>query len=263
MSLRTSDIGARLTVLVHRLCGVLSTWLQAYPGDFTAPATFSILQPFLTGLLPRGFTWVAHYAIELVPLLSALPQLRDPEASWALPDRPLEDGATRISASLPSEARRPSLAPSYDSVASNSPSQPESSVDDNSVKLSVPSINTESSSTPPTTAVSPREGRVRTDSDAATEDTADSSDPAKSIQSSSSSSWKRSVPSASTLLDLSNALIEIPEDVIAIQITRIAWEAFIDMTVSRIASCGWTAADSRRSLAASRSHAPCPGSPRP
>jgi hypothetical protein len=36
----------------------------------------------------------------------------------------------------------------------------------------------------------------------------------------------------STLLDLSNALLELPEGDIAAQITRIAWEAYSEMTVS-------------------------------
>lgn len=37
----------------------------------------------------------------------------------------------------------------------------------------------------------------------------------------------------STLLDLSNALLELPEGDIAAQITRIAWEAYSEMTVRR------------------------------
>lgn len=192
------------------------------------------------GLLPRGATWVAHYAIELIPLLSALPQMSDPEASWALPDRPI-DGASAVTppstARLPPE-RRPSLAPSYDSTAS---SMAPDSFDGSSSRLSVPASTTTNSSqgtdaatTPPTTVVhSPQEGRHRTSSDAGTIDTVDSNDPARSFNSSSNgSSWKKGIPAASTLLDLSNALMELPEDVVAVQITRIAWEAFADMTVS-------------------------------
>lgn len=50
---------------------------------------------------------------------------------------------------------------------------------------------------------------------------------------SSGGSRRGTAPSGgSTLLDLSNALLELPEDLVAMQITRIAWEAFTEMTVS-------------------------------
>ncbi|GAA5850229.1 hypothetical protein JCM8547_001051 [Rhodosporidiobolus lusitaniae] len=75
-----------------KLCGVLATWMTHYPGDFTAPATFELLQPFLESLLPRGATWVAHYALELGPMLAEISARSDPEVSWALPDKAMEEG---------------------------------------------------------------------------------------------------------------------------------------------------------------------------
>jgi hypothetical protein len=169
--------------------------------------------------------------------------MTDPEASWALPDRPLDDvalppaAATAASTPPADQFRRPSLAPSYDSTASSSapPSHAQTdSFDGSSSRLSVPASDS-SAATPPTTVVhSPHDARHNgSSSDAVSIDTVDSNDPAKSFNSSSNNSGKKGVPSASILVDLSNALMELPEDTVAVQITRIAWEAFADMTVSR------------------------------
>lgn len=211
-----------------RLCGVLATWLQVYPGDFTAPATFNLLHPFLEGLLPRGATWVAHYAIELVPLLSSVATMSDPEGSWAIPDKSLVEPEPEP---LPTNhPRRPSLVPSFDSSSSMAPSQHLDSVDGNQSRLSVPtssSMQTESAS--PTSNLSSEVSRTsQSNSDAGTMDSNDQ----KAFGSSGGSRRGTAASAGSTLLDLSNALLELPEDLVAMQITRIAWEAFTEMTVS-------------------------------
>ncbi|GAA5976797.1 hypothetical protein JCM11641_000874 [Rhodosporidiobolus odoratus] len=233
-----------------KLCGVLATWMQTYPGDFTAPTTFGLLQPFLEGLLPRGATWVAHFALELVPLLSPISAMGDPESSWALPDKPLDAPFTAgaFSPQIPGmPLRRPSLAPSYDSASSLAPSHPLSQTVS---RLSVPaSIDTsDSSSIPPTSSFSPR-----LDSDTATLDTQDSgrdglgalthSGNGGSVGSSSgtgagagkdaASSLLRSggkYPSSAVLVDVSNAVLEMSEEDVAMQITRLAWEQFSGMS---------------------------------
>lgn len=178
----------------------------------------------------------------------------DPEASWALPDKPLEGIV------LPPEVRhprRPSVAPSIDSatsslasgaqgqhgVASSINTTAHDSVDGNISRLSVPTSTAASSPVEATfTTSSASSGqqqvdasRRRSGSDAGTLDTMDSATGAneqtKSFQSSGSWKSKSSSSNSSSLLDLSNALIELPEDVVAIQITRIAWETFGNMTV--------------------------------
>lgn len=214
---------------VFRLCGTLSTWFSYYPGDFSAPSTSGILRPFLEDLLPRGATWVAHHAVELLPQLSAVSHIQDPEGSWALPDKPLDE--TPIILQEPLNFRRPSLAPSYDSTASSfAGSHHVDSIGDNNSRLSVPGSlhqpeGSVSPSAPTTSASYSSDPRRRSNSDAAT------SDSNERFSSTTGSRRGGKGGSDSTLVDLSNALLELPEEVIAQQITRIAWGAFSHMTV--------------------------------
>lgn len=83
----------------------------------------------------------------------------------------------------------------------------------------IPSLSNLSSSFTP-------DGRRRSNSDAATSDSNDRT------SSSIASLRKARAATDMILLDLSNALLELPEEVIAQQITRIAWAAFSEMTVS-------------------------------
>ncbi|GAA5887683.1 hypothetical protein JCM6882_001495 [Rhodosporidiobolus microsporus] len=253
-----------------KLCGVLSTWMTHYPGDFTAPSTFSLLQPFLESLLPRGATWVAHYALDLVPLLAPISAMADPESSWALPDKPLDehdDGEGTFPLSPkdatprpPIPLRRPSLAPSFDSSSSLAPSsQPLSK---SVSRLSVPgSVDTTDTSAGVSPALGPSAGgggggsghSPRPASEAGTLDTQDSTDafsgPALggggggggggagsgSLGSSSGAgglgrSAIGKYPSSAVLVDVSNAVMEMREEDVALQITRIAWEMFGGMS---------------------------------
>ncbi|KAI5476353.1 RAS guanyl-releasing protein 1 [Pseudohyphozyma bogoriensis] len=207
--LKTDPLLSRFAQM--KLCGVLATWFSYYPGDFSAPSTKGLLQPFLESLLPRGATWVAHYAVELLPILEDRTAAGDPELAWALPDKP-SDNAPSAGAYL----RRPSVAPSYDSTTS---SQLDSH-DGSRSRLSFPSSsggqNDLSSTTSPPYSF---DSRPRSASDV---------DSSGAISSSSSRRAKQTADSV--LLDLSNALLELPEDVIAQQITRLAWKAFATMT---------------------------------
>lgn len=130
--------------------------------------------------------------------------------------------------------RRPSLAPSYDSAASSS-HHVDSSIEGNQSRLSVPgSLGQHDNATAPTSASfsASSDGRRRSGSDAAT---SDSNDKFSGSNPSSSAIGRRGKSSIdSTLLDLSNALLELPEEVVAQQITRIAWGAFSQMTVSEM-----------------------------
>lgn len=197
--------------------------MQNYPGDFVAAATFGILSPFLQSLLPSGATWVAHYALELIPLLPSVSAQSDPETSWALPDKATEDSPqhspndSKQRSSLPYdlENRRPSIAPSYESSGSQNASPHPTS-------LSVPMSNEGSNQS--TSPLSPRPG-----SDAGTLDTQDSGDQGPS---STSSLRARGGPNATALVEISNMVMEMREEEVALQITRLAWEMFGGMTVS-------------------------------
>lgn len=260
--------------MAHRLCGVLSTWMQNYPGDFTAPSTFGILQPFLESLLPRGATWVAHYALELVPLLAPISVLSDPESSWALPDKPLEgaipavegvfDASSRqpqqdgLPPRPPMSPRRPSLARSYDSSSSLAvSSQPLSkSVSRLSAHESIHSLETTPSLTGGPFGLSPSISQhsrsPRPASEAGTVDTQDSLD-GFSGSAGGVGNGNGSIGGASTtpsglssgavgrrigggkesqvMVEVSNVVMEMREEEIATQITRIAWEMFGGMSV--------------------------------
>ncbi|GAA5949678.1 hypothetical protein JCM3765_002751 [Sporobolomyces pararoseus] len=200
-----------------KICGVLSVWMQNYPGDFCAPSTFGILSPFLQSLLPSGATWVAHYALELIPLLPSISAQTDPETSWALPDKDVPSSPRHSPDSSNLEApssRRPSIAPSYDSSNSQ-----------HAANLSVPTA-TDSPINAHSSALSPRPA-----SEAGTLDTQDSEDQVASYGASSTSSLRPRPPlSASALIEVSNMVMEMREEEVALQITRLAWEMFGGMT---------------------------------
>ncbi|GAA5835240.1 hypothetical protein JCM11251_006655 [Rhodosporidiobolus azoricus] len=247
-----------------KLCGVLSTWMTHYPGDFTSPSTFSLLQPFLESLLPRGATWVAHYALELVPLLAPISAMADPESSWALPDKPLnepeEEGEELVTPhSNPQQQprpsvprRRPSLAPSYDSSSSLAPSS-SLPLSQSVSRLSIPG-SVDTTDTSASTGASPvLSGNTHSHSphpasEAGTLDTQDSTDAfsgpptsasggvaggSDSLGSSSGALGRTAVgryPNSAVLVDVSNAVLEMREEDVAMQITRIAWEMFGGMS---------------------------------
>ncbi|GAA6019171.1 hypothetical protein JCM11491_001401 [Sporobolomyces phaffii] len=212
-----------------KICGVLSVWMQSYAGDFSAPATFGVLSPFLHSLLPSGATWVAHYALELIPLLPAISAQSDPDASWALPDHDHDhdhDLGTPIELPPPpnSGSRRPSIAPSYASSGSNT-------------NLSVA----------PPPGGSPLERRSpHPGSDAGTLDTQDSGDHQSFGTTTSGggapSTFLSSRPpraggglhanaaAALALVEVSNMVMEMREEDVALQITRLAWDMFGGMT---------------------------------
>lgn len=210
-----------------RLCGVLSTWFLTYPGDFTAPTTYAVIDKFVNDIIPNGQTWVAHYATELHHRLKEVRTMHDPEASWALPDKSIDD--TPLLGADPSPvdgvgSRRPSAAPSMESASSHAPSQrPWDSVDGLG-RLSVPG------STAPSSAPSDPRGGLnrRRGSDAGTVGTVESTE--TSGRGSVKSKGGGGAGASSVLLELSNTLMDIPEERIALQITRIAWQAFAMMT---------------------------------
>ncbi|CEQ38947.1 SPOSA6832_00428, partial [Sporobolomyces salmonicolor] len=225
--LKTDPLLSRFAQM--KICGVLSTWMQNYPGDFTSPTTFGVVQPFLESLLPRGATWVAHYALDLLPLLASISAQSDPDGAWALPDKPLTEVNLPTSTGDPVRPapapRRPSLAPSYDSTSSIAPSTYMQASGMHRAALSVPgSVGTADSSGPHASSLSPRPA-----SEAGTLDTQDSSEQSQSFGGSTASLRSKN-PTSSMLVDVSNAIMELREEDIAMQITRLAWKLFSGMT---------------------------------
>lgn len=187
---------------------MLSTWFQAYPGDFTGRATFESLQSFLESLLPRGATWVAHYAIELIPLLKSVSRMDDPDTSWALPDESLIPPPPETV--VEGERRRPSLVPSFES--SGGAPTPRLG----GTEAFNPAFD--SSSFPPLR---------RRESDTKTSGTGDSTERRREGKDGKATQM-------GLLLEYSNTLLleGSSEDMIATQITRLAWDAFSEITVS-------------------------------
>ncbi|BGP04759.1 Ras guanine nucleotide exchange factor R [Rhodotorula toruloides] len=206
-----------------RLCGILSTWMQTSPGDFAAPTTFGLLQPFLESLLPRGATWVAHYAFELVPLLAPISSIPDPESGWAIPDKTADDSPSLspVTPRPPLPERRPSHAASYASSSSFAPARP----DAGQAASLVPSSTASGSADLVSYDGTPM-SRQHTSSDVGTVETQASS----AGTGASAEALTRTMPSSAMLVDLSNAILEMREQDIATQITRITWQAFSGMT---------------------------------
>jgi hypothetical protein len=212
-----------------RLCQVLTKWLQTYPGDFMGHATFNSLRAFLESL--ASSTWVAHYTIELLPLLQLATRTSDPDRAWALPDpRDYFTSAT--------EQGKGSLAPSLDSPSLTSsasmtietPPPPAGSHLSMTPSMSENSTYTSISDTADASLArgQPSGARFRSHSDAA------DTDPGTSTHSSSGSRKLAKQPFSFGLAEVSNAILEIPDDLLAEQIARLAWVIFVDIKVWRI-----------------------------
>ncbi|SGY30509.1 BQ5605_C002g01159 [Microbotryum silenes-dioicae] len=247
--LRTDPLLSRFAQM--KLCGTLSVWFTVYPGDFSAPATSALLQPFLEGLLPSGATWVAHYAVDMLPKLADVSRMNDPESTWALPDKRLDSveptddsvpfpsvGQTPAAGRQPSaESRTSRLDKGIESLRRSNESH--SSINSPSSHLELPASNRLSDLTPPPSSSASEPTRERTDSETPTIATLDTSagdtnsinnDSIGSTTGSSTSWRKRPSSLILTLLDASNALMDVSEEAIATQITRLTWMSFADIT---------------------------------
>lgn len=140
----------------------------------------------------------------------------DLDSGWGLPDE-IVAPLTPVDV-IPTLLRRPSLAPSYGSNATTDVMLG----NDNRSHLSIPGENSLHDST------TESEHR-RSGSDYGTVATnSDSNGPTPSLNTNSGVTKRGQV---ATLLRWSNILIDLPEEAVAVQITRIAWEAFSEITV--------------------------------
>ncbi|KAK4054866.1 hypothetical protein OIV83_000790 [Microbotryomycetes sp. JL201] len=193
-----------------KLCGVLSTWLQIYPGDFVGSSTRQLLQEFVRDKLGQGAQWVSHYVAEIVPLVDKLAAETDPDFTWALPDGEVDDKDSLTSDTKQGASRDANL--SMLGTTTSDPTLSDMSTQDSLSLLDHPD--------------SLRRTPSRSECDSATVSTHNSLGRGKSISSPSLNEKSRQP----LLADLSTALMEIPEDVVATQITRLTWKAFSVMT---------------------------------
>ena len=207
-----------------RLTSMLSVWVQTYPGDFTSPTTFGLLRSFLENLIPSSYTWVSHYAAELLPILQLIPLMRDSHSSWALSDTPPQHNPRLSSVDLQAATRPASLNPSElfesDEAFSSSDHTP-------SFGFSVADRDIPDSATTQNFSARARPHRSASSSRSTT--TVESADQSKG---SSVGSRRTGESGVNLLLEASNAVLERDDDEVAIQITRIAWENFAGITVS-------------------------------
>ncbi|KAH8927879.1 ras GEF [Atractiella rhizophila] len=213
-----------------KLCDCLHFWISNYPGDFSGPSTFRMLKTFLTRIFNEGITHVIHYALSIFPFLPYVKRLSDPESSWGLPDFIEPDDFPNddmFSSGPPRKQSATSLATTEVSVSS-SPLQGHGSGSGSLTHLTVPSTSNAdasaqssrvSNATPGTTPKPPFVGnRDRSASDAPTYDT----------QSSDRSKRGFSMMRSETLnmMDIANYILDVPEDAIAEQISRLTWMSF-------------------------------------
>jgi hypothetical protein len=147
-------------------------------------------------------------------LLKLISESMTPEGPWALPDT--DDPVTGLM------SRKQSLAPS---LASSSAA----------VSIQQKRLSTLTAEDSSTSALS---SRNRSISDVGTTGTADSSDrTSASAPAREGRKLAKERPSGQSfsLLDYSNVIAEAPEEAIAVQITRIAWDVFADIKVCRSA----------------------------
>ncbi|KAK4058071.1 hypothetical protein OIO90_000810 [Microbotryomycetes sp. JL221] len=194
-----------------KLCGILSTWLRTYPGDFSSSNSSNLLRLFVEGKLANGLHWVSHYVAEIHPFLATLEHEQDSDFTWGLPDQDQIDLVNTSSDGQRMSTRTMSV-PSIATNMSHPSSSGLSTLDDISVSEFGDSID--------------RTSR-RIESDAATFSTSDSSN-RNSSNVSSPSLIQRSVPPL--LTDVATAIMEISDEVIATQITRLTWQTFSEMS---------------------------------
>ena len=211
---------------LYRLSHVLAMWMESYPGDFASPSAYYPLQGFLERMLLSS--WVSHYAVELLPLLKPIAREPDPDEGWALPEQGMEDleldSAVRQAITAQTDPSAKSIASSK-MTKSNSRKSLFSVTDSFDDRDSAPGTPVESS-------FRSNANRQRGVSDAGTHDSAGSSSHHKP----SSGLPRRAGQSQvySNLADMSNAVSDFDSKMIALEITRIAWEIFASISVSTL-----------------------------
>ncbi|KAI0348025.1 ras GEF [Trametopsis cervina] len=73
-----------------KICWLLDHWIHLYPHDFTVVGTAGALSALIKSVV--GKTYLLHYGSVLIPFMETLPNLKDPDQSWAMKlDEPKDD----------------------------------------------------------------------------------------------------------------------------------------------------------------------------
>ncbi|KAI7957144.1 hypothetical protein MJO28_004239 [Puccinia striiformis f. sp. tritici] len=256
-----------------KICHVLMSWLEIYPGDFVQPATLTVLKAFNSLLV--SVTWLLHYAIEIMPMIKTIGNMTDEDVGWALPDTTDEsalkavlDCVRKLQLSLaPPPPPPPSSAASRGSVGADAHEDPALPTTPLTTGISLdgsmayphsdasPHVDTfpsnfmstdhvvSTAASSPVNSFSPQDQQQSKSTDDhksndhlhhplssldSTENFIASTLPLKStLTSSTFQSDHKSELKA--LLDSSVLLLSIPEEAIALQITRLEWNIFSQM----------------------------------
>ncbi|KAG0150260.1 hypothetical protein CROQUDRAFT_88295 [Cronartium quercuum f. sp. fusiforme G11] len=213
-----------LTRYAHmKICHVLMTWVETYPGDFVKPTTLTVLKAFNTLILSA--TWLLHYAVEILPMSKAIGQMVDEDAGWALPDTTDESTVEDLLQHL--TRLKAALAPALPRAALGLES--EHSPTDELSKLD-PELNTTlTDATSTSFRRAEEESRARMPNKLR-ETTHNDTQSSLGLKSTASSSLQVDPKAESkSLLEHSNLLISLPDELIALQITRLEWDIFAEM----------------------------------
>ncbi|MBW0490071.1 hypothetical protein O181_029786 [Austropuccinia psidii MF-1] len=227
-----------LTRYAHmKICHSLMTWVETYPSDFVKPTTLKILKAFTTLMLST--VWLLHYGVEILPMTKAIPNMTDEDSGWALPD--ITDQSL-VEKSLESLSRLQSISiqvpgnqKSNDLVhVQSSPIAPHTthgSKQESEILESKPILN--ESASPITNLDSSKASQNAHSIDGKSID-----NPQSTIESCANEMTRRPLTSSShleprnelkLLHDYANQLLNIPEELIALQITRLEWNIFSEM----------------------------------
>ncbi|KAI9608506.1 hypothetical protein H4Q26_004689 [Puccinia striiformis f. sp. tritici PST-130] len=245
-----------LSALISRfeICHVLMSWLEIYPGDFVQPATLTVLKAFNSLLV--SVTWLLHYAIEIMPMIKTIGNMTDEDVGWALPDTTDEsalkavlDSASRgsVGADAHEDPALPTTPLTTGISLDGSMAYPHSDASPHVDTFPSNFMSTDhvasTAASSPVNSFSPQDQQQSKSTDDhksndhlhhplssldSTENFIASTLPLKStLTSSTFQSDHKSELKA--LLDSSVLLLSIPEEAIALQITRLEWNIFSQM----------------------------------
>lgn len=244
-----------------KICHVLMSWIETYPGDFVNPATLNVLMAFNSLML--SVTWLLHYAVEIMPMIKLIGTLRDEDAGWALPDKTEDSVVEKVSSSINKlyrtlavvspRARRSTLSASTEEQFLPSTPHTGKSNDDHPPSDSSPHVDAFSTAifsneqvnstaaSSPVVAMNTNSLQDRHYPKVPNGDSADPSAPAEPVENFQISNLPLKTTATSSthqsdqksehriLLECSNLLLSIPNECIALQITRLEWNIFSQM----------------------------------
>lgn len=237
--------------LLCRICHVLMTWVESYPGDFVKATTLTVLKAFNTLILSA--TWLLHYAVEILPMSKAIAQMVDEDAGWALPDATDESTVEDLLQHL--NRLKMALVPGSPRVAIGLDAEQTENLSAHS-KLdselhpimknlgSSPQVSKKVDCTSPSILSQQQQSQLKLMSITTKGSTINDQPPERqnpdnqSSHSKSAGSWSLQIDpnmEHKSLLEFSNQVLALTDETLALQITRLEWDIFAEMKVSDLA----------------------------